>query len=65
MDRNKFGDVDRGVIMGKVPGIHTGWWALVGTEEQQATMGNAKWVSEWIGSSKNVQEFSQWGQGRC
>lgn len=50
--------------MGKVPGIHTWWWELMGTEVQQATTGNAKWMSEWVGSSKNVQDLSQWGQRR-
>lgn len=59
-DRNTFGDTDRGVITGKAPGVHTGWWEVVGPEEQQASGGNAEWASEWIGGSKNVQDLSQW-----
>ena len=33
---------------------------VVGTSgtEEQAIMGNAKWMSQWIGSSKNVQDVT-------
>lgn len=50
--KNKFGDVEEEAIIGKVSGIHSGQWGLVSTDEHQATMGNAKWMSEWFGSPK-------------